>query len=156
MRQVTLCFLVRENEICLAMKKRGFGTGKWNGMGGKVDAGETVSEAAVRELREESGVEAKIEDLEKVAAIQFIFPESKADWTQEVHVFFIRQWENEPIETEEMSPKWFAIENIPYDSMWIDDPIWLPKVLDGKKVRASFYLSEDGSEMLKTELTEIT
>ena len=37
MKQATLCLLVKDNEILLAMKKRGFGVGKWNGVGGKID-----------------------------------------------------------------------------------------------------------------------
>ena len=39
--------------MLLGMKKRGFGTGKWNGFGGKVEVGETVADAAQRELEEE-------------------------------------------------------------------------------------------------------
>gem|GEM_PF-5914205 len=41
MRQVSLCLLLRENkdnrEILLAMKKRGFGQERWNGVNGKND-----------------------------------------------------------------------------------------------------------------------
>jgi hypothetical protein len=41
MRNSTLLFLVKKNgeeitDICLAMKKRGFGSGRYNGVGGKV------------------------------------------------------------------------------------------------------------------------
>lgn len=32
--------------VLLGMKKRGFGAGKWNGFGGKVQPGETIEEAA--------------------------------------------------------------------------------------------------------------
>ena len=39
MQTETLCLLMRDNEILLAMKKRGFGVGKWNGVGGKVKNG---------------------------------------------------------------------------------------------------------------------
>ncbi|CAN0261386.1 unnamed protein product, partial [Ectocarpus fasciculatus] len=46
-------------EILLGMKKRGFGEGKWNGFGGKVESGESVDEAAKRELMEEAGVTAR-------------------------------------------------------------------------------------------------
>lgn len=42
------------DQVLLAMKKKGFGEGWWNGYGGKVEAGETVEAAMVRELREES------------------------------------------------------------------------------------------------------
>ncbi|HET8669978.1 MAG TPA: NUDIX domain-containing protein, partial [Candidatus Saccharimonadales bacterium] len=37
----------------LAMKKRGFGINKWNGVGGKVDEDETIEQAAIRECQEE-------------------------------------------------------------------------------------------------------
>ena len=47
---LTLVFLRREGEVLLGMKKRGFGEGKWNGFGGKVEAGETIVEAAAREV----------------------------------------------------------------------------------------------------------
>jgi 8-oxo-dGTP pyrophosphatase MutT (NUDIX family) len=52
----TLLFLQRRNEILLAMKKRGFGAGRWNGVGGKVESGETIEQALVRECREEISV----------------------------------------------------------------------------------------------------
>ena len=88
MRDVTLCFLLRDDEICLAMKKRGFGVGKWNGIGGKVQDGETIEEAAVRELYEEVGVRADIADLKNVGNIKFYFNE-RPDWNQRMHVYFV-------------------------------------------------------------------
>ena len=57
MKTTTLCFLVKEGEVLLAMKKRGFGVGKWNGVGGKVKEGEDVFLSAVREIKEEIGVD---------------------------------------------------------------------------------------------------
>ena len=51
------------------MKKRGFGVGKWNGFGGKVEAGETVVEAAAREVTEECGYSVKTEDLGCVSTL---------------------------------------------------------------------------------------
>ena len=57
MKQTTLCFLLNDRgEVLLAMKKRGFGTGKWNGVGGKVQEGEDIAAAALREIKEEIGV----------------------------------------------------------------------------------------------------
>ncbi|MCX6760479.1 MAG: hypothetical protein NTW46_04045 [Candidatus Nealsonbacteria bacterium] len=51
LRNVTLVFLVKKNkgkitDICLAMKKRGFGVNRWNGVGGKLKSGESIIEAA--------------------------------------------------------------------------------------------------------------
>jgi 8-oxo-dGTP pyrophosphatase MutT (NUDIX family) len=48
-KQMTLGYLVRGDEVLMAMKKRGFGVGKWNGTGGKLQPGETVEEAMIRE-----------------------------------------------------------------------------------------------------------
>lgn len=43
--------------LLLGLKKRGFGQGKWNGFGGKLDEGESPRQAAIREMKEESDVE---------------------------------------------------------------------------------------------------
>ena len=145
LRDVTLCFLVQKSNgevenICLAMKKRGFGKGKWNGVGGKVEQNETIEEAVVRETEEEIGVNPK--EIEKVATITFLFTHNK-DWDQLVHVYFASKWDGEPRESDEMRPKWFSVQKIPYKSMRVDDEIWLPKVLKGEKVIATFIFDEN-------------
>ncbi len=124
------------------MKKRGFGVGKWNGVGGKLDSrkgDKNIVEAAVRETEEEIGV--KVKELERVAVLNFYFPYNRA-WDQNVHVFLVKDWEGEPKETEEMMPKWFKTEEIPFGKMWDDDKFWLPKVLGGKKVKGKFVFKE--------------
>ena len=54
--ETTLLFLRRGNEILLARKKRGFGKGKYNGVGGKLKKGESPEMAMVREAREEISI----------------------------------------------------------------------------------------------------
>jgi mutator protein MutT len=129
-----LIFLLKDDQILLAMKKRGFGAGRWNGVGGKIDPGETIEQAAVRECQEEIGVTP--EDLEQVAFHRFTFPDDTPDML--AHVFLCRSWKGEPTETEEMAPCWFAVKDIPYGEMWDDDIIWLPAVLAGKKLSTVF------------------
>jgi 8-oxo-dGTP diphosphatase/2-hydroxy-dATP diphosphatase len=58
----------------------------------------------------------------------------------EVHVFSCSNFEGEIKETEEMAPKWFKIEEIPFDQMWPDDKYWLPILLKGKNFRGKFYV----------------
>jgi len=142
MKQTTLCLLLKNDEILLAMKKRSFGEGKWNGAGGKLDfekGDKNIVDAAIRETEEEIGV--KINNPEKVGIIHFTFP-YKSEWDQEVHLFVAKSWEGEPKESEEMMPKWFNVSEIPYDKMWDDDKYWLPHVLDGKKLEAEFTFKE--------------
>jgi 8-oxo-dGTP diphosphatase len=146
MRQVTLCLLIRSavdtDEVCLGWKKTGFGVNKWAGIGGKVEesAGETVAQAARRELREEVLVEAG--ELTKVAELTFLFPHRPA-WEMHTHVYLVRTWRGQPTETEEMRPRWFAMDEIPYDAMWDDARHWLPRVLAGERLRARFSYDPD-------------
>lgn len=152
MRQCTLVFVFNpQNQIILAMKKRGFGEGKWNGAGGKVEASETIIEAARRELHEETGVDVPLESLESRGVLHFHWSE-KPDWDQDVNLFVSHGFTGEARETEEMKPQWFDIGTLPFDAMWEDDPYWLPRVIDGETVEFEFYFGEDGSIEEYTEI----
>ena len=161
MVNATLCFLMRdapEKTILLGMKKDGFGKGKWNGLGGKIENNETPKAAAIREVYEEGGVKIPESAIEKFAELTFLSvkgtDEKKLDMF--VHVFVAREWNGEPKETEEMLPKWFFAREIPFESMWIDDIHWLPLVIEGKKFKAEFTFGEDNETLLskKIELAE--
>lgn len=156
LRNVTLCFLVKPGKVLLAMKKRGFGQGKWNGVGGKVGENETIEQATVRETKEEIGVTPT--SMEKVAVIDFYFPDIKEDktWAQQVHVFFARQWQGEPTETEEMAPQWFKNTELPFESMWKDDEFWLPRVLAGDKLRGRFVFNDTGESIKGMKIKSVS
>lgn len=139
-KTLSLLFLRREDEILLAMKKRGFGEGRWNGVGGKVEGSETIEQAMIRETQEEIGVTPTI--FEKVADIRFDEYFKGEPTLMHVHVFMATEWRGEASESEEMAPKWFSSNEIPYNDMWPDDPYWLPQVIEGKKVSADFKLDE--------------
>ena len=141
MIQTTIVLFVKDNTILLAMKKRGHGSGKWNGTGGKSLPGETIEQAAIREAQEEIGMIPV--SLKKVGHITFIFPPEK-NFNHQSTVFTCDKWEGEPVESEEMRPQWFEIENIPYSEMWESDRHWLPKVLAGKLIVATVDSSNGG------------
>lgn len=145
LRDVTLVFLIKSKdsriaEICLAMKKRGFGAGRWNGVGGKVEGNESIIDAAKREEKEEIGVDIKY--LKKIGELSFYFSHNP-EWNQKVSIFFSDDWRGEPIESEEMRPQWFEVESIPFSEMWPDDKFWLPKVVDGNLIKGSFTFGEN-------------
>jgi len=142
LRQATLCFLVNDDQVLLAMKKRGFGVGRWNGVGGKPDEGETIEQTAVRETQEE--IEVIPKDMELVAVLDFYFA-NKPDWSQQVVAYLSKTWEGDPKETEEMKPQWYNKNELPFEVMWPDDSLWVPLVLDGKKVKAEFLFGENDS-----------
>ena len=143
LRITTLVFLVRGDEVLLAMKKRGFGEGRYNGAGGKPEPGESVEEAAIREAEEEVVVTPT--GLVKVAVLNFYFLKIPIEdnWNQQVQVFFACEWRGEPTETDEMRPEWFKQTGLPFDQMWSDDPLWLPRVLAGEKPEADFAFDQD-------------
>ena len=149
----TLLVLRRGDEILLAMKKRGFGAGRWNGVGGKLEPGETIEQALVRECQEEIGVTPL--RYHKIVEHDFVLDsKSPKAWHMYVHTYQCDNWKGKPIETEEMKPRWFKISEIPYDHMWQDDRYWMPQVLVGQKLKTVFAFDKDDN-LLSQQIQEI-
>jgi len=153
---LTLCVIHNHPKVLLGMKKKGFGVGRWNGFGGKVEEGETIEEAAKRELREESGLEAI--DITKRGIIEFEFENDPK--ILEVHIFNVGKFEGEPKESDEMKPQWFNVDEIPYEQMWTDDSHWMPIFLKGKKFKGKFLFdrpsdTEYASKILSQDICEV-
>jgi len=156
MIEATLCFLVEGDpprRILLGRKKRGFGKGKWNGLGGKVHDGETPLRAILREVEEESGLRISSDTLRPMGTIRFFFPSHRA-FDHHVHVFIATTWEGEIRESDEMAPEWFDIDKIPQDKMWADDAHWLPSVLAGRRIDAEFTFAEDNETIVGFAMQE--
>ncbi len=126
--QTTLLYLLKNNQILLAMKKRGHGVGKYNGVGGKVDTGETIEQAMVRETQEEIGVTPL--KYQKRGQIIFDSYYKGEPALINVHIYTATEFDGKPQESEEMSPAWYEINQIPYDKMFQTDKIWLPIMLE--------------------------
>ena len=137
----TLLLILKDNKILLAEKKRGFGIGKFNGIGGKVEKDETIEEAMIRETQEEIGVTPT--NFTQMATITF------DEWVNDeekqviMSVFVAQSYIGKIVETDEMRPKWFNISDIPYEKMIEDDKIWLPEVLKGNKLNARFVFDKE-------------
>ena len=134
----TLLFIIDGDNILLIRKKRGLGAGKINGPGGKLDPGETLEQCAVREVQEEVGVTPI--DPRSAGELRFQFTDG---YSIHVHVFIAKAHTGRLIETDEAAPIWFDKNTIPYNEMWADDKIWLPRVLQGESVWGKFIFRED-------------
>lgn len=143
MKRTTLCFPVVDKRVLLAMKKRGFGEGKWNGAGGKLHTKESPEDACRREAFEEFGI--RLGTLEDRGIIHFIFKD-QADWSSKCHIFVTRNITGTPVETNEMRPQWFDFDAVPYADMWEADALWLPGVLAGGRVGRTYQF--DASQKL--------
>jgi 8-oxo-dGTP diphosphatase/2-hydroxy-dATP diphosphatase len=135
---LNLCFLIENKKILLGFKKRGWGEGRWNGFGGKVEPGETIEESAKREIFEECGIMA--DNLEKRGVLEFTYLDTGK--IMEVHIFKILGYSGNIKETEEMKPQWFEIIDIPFSEMWPDDLYWLPLFLKDKKFEGEFLFND--------------
>lgn len=141
-RPRTVTFLLRDHQILLGLKKRGFGKNYLLGIGGKVENGETIEAAAKREVAEE--IHLILPEIQKVGVLNFYFPHIEDEsWNQQVHVFTATTWKGEPQESEEIRPHWFEIQEIPYENMWDDARYWLPRLLDGQSIAGEFVYNQE-------------
>ena len=152
-RHLAQMLLVRDGKVLLGIKKTGFGTGKLVCPGGKVESGETETQAAIRETEEEVGI--KVKSCEKVAQVIFrnLYYKGEPE-TDIMHVFISDDFEGEAATTSELTPEWFPIDQIPYDKMWGDAKHWMPDALRRKKTD-SFFRYNDQNEFTEFSVNMI-
>jgi 8-oxo-dGTP diphosphatase len=159
LRSTCLCLLTRTagdgpREVLLGHKKTGLGQGKIVGLGGHVEPGESPAEAAVREVKEESGLCVTQPALTEAAHVTFLFPYRPA-WGMTVVVFTCTEWSGQAAETEEIRPQWFPVSALPFGRMWDDAPRWLPRVLSGERLRATFSYADDNESVATESVTTL-
>ncbi len=131
--------------VLLIDKKRGLGNGLVNAPGGHIEEAETAMEAAIREFKEETGLD--VSGLKHMGVLNFQFRDGLA---MKGHVFFSNSHSGTMVETDEAKPYWCPTTAIPYDKMWADDQLWLPLALDGKHFEANFIF--DDRTMLSSDV----
>lgn len=96
--------------------------GKWNGLGGKLDPGETPEECAIREIREESGLQVTKPTLKGVLTFPAFAKEE--DWY--AFVFLVQDFEGELTESPEGDLEWIDDRQLLSLDLWEGDRIFLP------------------------------
>ncbi len=156
-----VCYLARNDEFLMAFKTEKIGAGCWNGYGGGIETGETPVMATVREFWEEThpdednGVVIYPENLEKIAEIDFHNMKSNGEiFVCKVHFYLTNNWSGEPKDTKTMiNPTWFSKDNLPKRLMPADLD-FLPKILTGKKIKATYYYGPFQKELIKDSEVE--
>ena len=87
--------------------------------------------------------------LDSVGTIDFEFEDDPV--ILEVHVFQTRIFSGDMTETEEMRPKWWLEEDVPYSEMWLDDQHWYPIMFNNKKFKA-YFLFQGHDKILKQDI----
>jgi 8-oxo-dGTP diphosphatase len=96
--------------------------GRWNGLGGKFEAGETPEECVIREIREESGLTARNPKLKGFLS----FPGFSNDEDWYAFVFVVSDFEGELSESPEGDLRWIDDDTLPDLFLWEGDLIFLP------------------------------
>jgi 8-oxo-dGTP diphosphatase len=125
MKLATLCYIRRQGKTLMVhriKKANDMHQGKWNGLGGKLEMGETPEECAVREIKEESGlivVNPKLKGL-------LTFPGFANDEDWYAFVFVITDFEGELIDSAEGDLAWVDDSELMNLNLWEGDHIFLP------------------------------
>lgn len=142
MKLATLCYVQREGKTLMIHRNKNQGDmhlGKWNGLGGKLEEGESPQECAVREVGEESGLEAK----NPILAGFLTFPmfDGQDDWY--CFVFRIEDFSGElKHESAEGKLEWFPNEDVFKLPLWEGDHIFLPWIFEKRFFMAKFVYAE--------------
>jgi len=142
MKLATLCYLRHENKTLMVhriKKENDIHQGKWNGLGGKIEQGETPEECVIREVYEESGLHIHNPLLRGVLT----FPKFAADEDWYAFVFVANEFEGELIDSPEGDLRWVPNEKIFELPMWEGDRLFLPW-LDEKRFFSGKFVYQDG------------
>ena len=142
MKLATLCYVIHDNKTLMLYrnkKENDYHEGKWNGLGGKFEQGETPEECAIREVYEESGLVVK--DPVMKGLITFPLFDGIDDWY--VFVFVFNGFEGKLIDSPEGELKWIPNKELTELNLWDGDKIFIPWLFEDRCFSAKF-IYQDG------------
>jgi len=138
----TLCYVKHNGKTLMVhrnKKSNDIHEGKWNGLGGKVEAGETPEMCIKREVQEEAGLFIQNPYLHGL----LVFTNFKGnDWY--VFVFTAREFTGELLESSpEGRLEWIDDDKLTKLNLWESDHIFLPWLEEQKFFSARFDYTGD-------------
>jgi 8-oxo-dGTP diphosphatase len=125
MKLATLCYVKAGGKTLMIhriKKENDMHYGKWNGLGGKLDAGETPEECVMREVEEESGLLIQNPQLKGILT----FPKFSKDEDWYAFIFVADKFKGELIDSNEGVLKWIDDEQLLNLDLWEGDRIFIP------------------------------
>ncbi|MCX5971352.1 MAG: 8-oxo-dGTP diphosphatase [Coprothermobacterota bacterium] len=142
MKLATLCYLQRGGKTLMLhriKKSRDIHAGKWNGLGGKMEPGETPEECVIREVREESGLTIVSPRLRGFLTFPSFAQEE--DWY--AFVFTARQFSGTLTDSAEGDLCWVDNQELFSLNLWEGDRIFLPW-LEGDRFFSGRFVYKEG------------
>ena len=128
MKNTTLCYIRRGDEILLLhriKKEHDENEGKWIGVGGKIEEGESPDECLLREVREETGL--RLTDWRCRGIVTFVSDRWEGEY---MHLFTADGFEGALSDCDEGELKWIPRSQIPTLPQWEGDRIFLGLIED--------------------------
>ena len=125
--KTVICYLKRDDSYLLLFrnkKKNDVNEGKWIGVGGHIEKGETKDAAAIREVKEETGL--NVHSLKCNGEVLFV----NDDYQELMYVYEIEDFDGEEIPCNEGDLKWIPIKDIYSYPMWEGDKAFLPLLIN--------------------------
>lgn len=124
LKLATLCYLRQAGKTLMVhriKKENDMHAGKWNGLGGKLEPGETPEECALREVFEESGLRMANPTLKGLLT----FPAFAEDEDWYAFVFVADEFEGELIDSPEGTLRWIDDTELLELDLWPGDKVFL-------------------------------
>ncbi len=151
MRQTTQCYIRRNDEILLLYRNKkpdDPNEGKWLGIGGKVEQGETPEQANIREVYEETGIKLEPDACSFHGVIVF---KNTVYEDEEIYLYSASVPEGTVfIECDEGESAWIAVDKVPGLNMWEGDRIFLKPLLEGRS-SINMTLYYEGDKLVRVE-----
>ena len=143
MKLATLCYVINQTTDSVLMihrvkKQNDYHEGKWNGLGGKFEEGESPEECATREIEEESGL--KVKSVKMKGFITFPLFDGKEDWY--VFLFTADDFSGSLIDSPEGNLAWIKKDTLTDLNLWDGDKIFIPWLYEEKFFSAKFIYQE--------------
>jgi len=139
MKLATLCYVMNKKTNSTLMihrvkKQNDYHEGKWNGLGGKFEAGESPEDCAIREIEEECGL--KVKSVKMKGFITFPMFDGKDDWY--VFLFTADDFVGELIDSSEGNLAWIPNDKVTELNLWEGDSIFMPWLFKERFFSAKF------------------
>ena len=152
MKMTTLCYIEKEGKYLMlhrVKKHHDINAGKWIGVGGHVENGETPEECLLREVKEETGLVLTAYRLRGL--VTFL---SDVCEPELMCVFTADAFDGEMIECDEGELAWVEKSDVLALPAWEGDRVFLERLLSGDERFFSIKLRDEGDKLVEKRVTD--